>query len=142
MKATLRISGKVLGKTQAMFTDWEMVVQTEADRPLTLGELITQIVAAQVTAFTTRQDQQTLPQAWSLAQVVIGLELGKVAPGDRDPSRDLAQEAAIATALQGFRDGLYLVFVDEVQQLSLDQAVTLREASQVLLLRLVALVGG
>ncbi len=125
-----------------MFTDWEMVVQTEADRPLTLGQLIAQIVAAQVVTFGTRQDQQTLPQAWSLAQVVIGLELGKIAPGDRDPSPSLAQEAAIATALQGFQDGLYLVFVDEVQQLSLDQAVTLREASQVLFLRLVALVGG
>jgi hypothetical protein len=163
--ATLRISGKVLGKTQAMFTNWEIVVQTEADRPLTLGQLIAHLVAAQGTEFEARQEQQHLRHVWSMTQVVFGIEMGKIAPGDQgqgqgqggteaaEPSlphpeaglsqkATLDQEAAVVTALQGFRDGLYLVFIDEVQQQSLDQAVTLRDASQVLFLRLVALVGG
>jgi hypothetical protein len=44
--------------------------------------------------------------------------------------------------LQAFEDGLYFVFIDEVQQTNLDSEVFLKANSKVIFLRLTALVGG
>ena len=45
-------------------------------------------------------------------------------------------------AILGFIDGLYYVFLDEVQQENLDAPVYLKPDSKLMFLRLVALVGG
>jgi len=45
-------------------------------------------------------------------------------------------------ALQAFEEGLYFVFIDEVQQANLDSEVFLKMDSKVVFLRLTALVGG
>lgn len=44
--------------------------------------------------------------------------------------------------MQAFQDGLYFVFVDDVQIEALEHGLELREDSQILFLRLTALVGG
>ena len=51
-------------------------------------------------------------------------------------------DEAIAVALQAFEDGLYFVFVDDVQQNQLDSEVFLNVNSKVMFLRLTALAGG
>ncbi|MEL7352620.1 MAG: hypothetical protein AAFN38_14435 [Cyanobacteria bacterium J06560_5] len=62
--------------------------------------------------------------------------------GDRDFDQSVNPEAAIDVAIMGFIDGLYYVFLDDVQQEDLDATVTLKKESRLTFLRLVALVGG
>ena len=71
-----------------------------------------------------------------------GLSQGKVTLGDRDFDQSVNPEAAIDVAIMGFIDGLYYVFLDDVQQEDLDATVTLKKESRLTFLRLVALVGG
>jgi hypothetical protein len=70
------------------------------------------------------------------------VERGKVDAGERDLGQKVNTANAIAIALQAFEDGLYFVFIDELQQTNLDSEVFLKVNSKVIFLRLTALVGG
>lgn len=143
MASALTVSGKVMGKTQPVFANWELrLPECVEQKPLTLRDLLTQIVLAEVESFTDRQRQRRLLQVLSPAQIALGVEQGKVESGGSDLDQAVDAEQAIATALQAFADGLYFVFIDEQQQEHLDDVVTLQPQSELLFLRLVPLVGG
>jgi hypothetical protein len=140
MTSTLTVSGKVMGKTQPIFTDWQLPLELE--EAVTLRNLLTQIVCVEVGGFEARQRQRRLLQVFSPAQISLGVAQGKVDLGGSDLEQVVDLEQAIAAALQAFTDGLYFVFVDEQQQENLDDVVKLQPQSQLLFLRLVPLVGG
>ncbi|MBD1909121.1 MULTISPECIES: hypothetical protein [unclassified Leptolyngbya] len=140
MASTLTVSGKVMGKTQPIFTNWQL--RLEIENAITLRDLLTQIVRSEVAGFQDRQQQRRLIQVLSPAQISLGVEQGKVDLGGSDLAQEVDVDEAIATALQAFTDGLYFVFLDEQQQGNLDDVVTLQPNSQLLFLRLVPLVGG
>lgn len=140
MASTLTVSGKVMGKAQPIFSDWQLLLEIE--NAITLRHLLAQIVRAEVTEFQDRQRQQRLVRVLSPTQISIGVERGKFDLGGSDLEQEVDADAAIATALQAFTDGLYVVFLDEQQQENLDDVVTLQPDSQLLFLRLVPLVGG
>lgn len=119
-------------------------VSLESDRSqITLRELLSEIVLAEVEAFHDRQEQQRLPQVLTRDAILWGLNQGKVAMGGREfEPQKVDPQAAIATALQAFTDGLYYVFIDDVQYESLNVTVQLKPHSNLLFLRLVALAGG
>jgi hypothetical protein len=68
--------------------------------------------------------------------------MGKWIPARRNFQQSVDVEDAVAVALQAFEDGLYYVFIDDVQQTHLDGEVFLKSNSRVVFLRLTALVGG
>jgi hypothetical protein len=144
MQSTITVEGKVVGQRRPLFSDWTLPFLPEwesgVDR-LTLRGLITQIVLEEVRAFQERQEQKSMIQALTQADIERGLMKGKVDSGGREAQKVEPQQA-VATALQAFEDGLYYVFIDEAQQLGLDSEVTLRPESRVTFLRLVALAGG
>lgn len=143
MTSALTISGKVMGKTQPIFANWELLLPDQVEQsPLTLRDLLTQIVLAEVTGFAARQSQRRLIQILSPTQIHSGVEQGKVDSGGSDLEQVVDPGQAVETALQAFTDGLYFVFSDEQQQENLDNVVTLQPDSQLLFLRLVPLVGG
>lgn len=132
-----------MGKTQPIFTNWELLLLEQAGEDcLTLRDLLSQIVRAEVAGFADRQSQRRLMQILSPSQIRLGVEQGKVDSGGSDLEQAVDPEQAIATALQAFADGLYFVFLDEQQQENLDDIVTLQPNSELLFLRLVPLVGG
>ena len=141
MTLTLTVSGKVMGKTQPIFTDWQLPLP-KPDSIITLRDLLTHIVRAEVGGFETRQRQRRLMQVLSPAQIRAGIQQGKVDLGGSDLEQEVDSQGAIETALQAFADGLYFVFLDEQQQESLETPVQLQPTSQLLFLRLVPLVGG
>jgi 3,4-dihydroxy-2-butanone 4-phosphate synthase len=51
-------------------------------------------------------------------------------------------EGAVQAALQAFKDGFYLVFIDDQQQEDLADLIDVGINSEMLFLRLVPLVGG
>lgn len=140
MTFSLTVSGKVMGKSQPIFTDWQLSL--DIDNEVTLRDLLTQIVRHDVANFAERQRQRRLMQVLSPAQINLGVEQGSVNLGGSDLEQAVDVDEAIATALQAFSDGLYFVFLDEQQQGNLDDVVLLQPNSQLLFLRLVPLVGG
>ncbi len=130
-----------MGKTQPIFANWELILP-EVEGALTLRDLLTQIVCAEVAGFEARQRQGRLMQVVSLGQISLGVEQGKVDLGNRDLEQAVDLERAIEVALQAFTDGLYFVFLNEQQQENLEDVMSLQPDSQLLFLRLVPLVGG
>jgi hypothetical protein len=142
---TLTISGKVMGKTRPIFTDWELVLPTElgnGESKLTLQELLTAVVQAEVEAFRSRQTEGRLNQILTPDRLAQGLDRGKITSGGSELDQAVDLSAAIDNALQSFADGFYYVFIDEEQQTELDQPVKLQPRSQLMFLRLTPLVGG
>jgi hypothetical protein len=140
---TITISGKVMGKTRPTFTDWQLPLpSTCLTSGLTLKDLLSQIVLAEVAADTARHKQRQLLQVLSPQQIELGLTQGKVNLGGHEPVPEVDLQAALGVALEAFTDGLYYVFVDDQQIETLNTPVPLTANSQLLFLRLVALVGG
>ena len=143
MASALTVSGRVMSKTQPIFTNWELLLpERDEQSPLTLRDLLTQIVLAEVGEFAVCQSQRRIMQILSPAEIRLGVEQGKVDSGGSDVEQVVDPDRAVETALQAFTDGLYFVFLDEQQQENLDTTVTLQPHSELLFLRLVALVGG
>ena len=143
MSSSITVEAKVFGRRRPIISDWSITLPTvNRGECLTLRQLIICIVQAEVEAFQTRQEAQKLQQVLSAAQVALGVAQGKVTLGDRDFEQQVDLETAIDNAILGFIDGLYYVFLDDVQQEALDAEVDLQPGSQLTFLRLVALVGG
>lgn len=143
--STITVTGKVLGRSKPLFTDWQVPIPPSignGGEVLTLRILLTQIVLAEVAAFHTRQEQRRLIQVLSRAQIEQKVLLGKVDMGGEELNQELDPQAAVASALQAFEDGIYFVFIDDVQQHKLDSKVIVNPDSQLMFLRLVPLVGG
>ena len=145
MSVNILVDGKVIGQKRPLFTDWHVelppVDESNGGR-LKLRDLIRYIVVKEVDAFKSRQEERKLARLMSRQEIMQGVVRGKVDPGERDLEQPVDNEDAIAVALQAFEDGLYFVFIDEVQQTHLDREVFLKTKSKVVFLRLAALVGG
>jgi hypothetical protein len=145
MSTSIVVEGKVVGQKRSLFTDWRIELppldQNEGDH-LKLRDLITSIVMKEVEAFRLRQEERKLARVMSRQEIEQSAVTGKVNPGDRDLQQQVSLDDAVGVALQAFEDGLYFVFVDEVQQTNLDREVFLKMDSKVVFLRLTALVGG
>jgi hypothetical protein len=136
---TLTISGKVLGKSQNLFTTWQMDLPEQSS---TLEELLIQIVTTEVSAFRARQVDRRLTKVLGLVEIEAGVAVGKVSSGGSELDQVVDVRGAVETALQAFKDGFYLVFVDDEQQEDLKAVVKLTANSELLFLRLTPLVGG
>jgi hypothetical protein len=140
------VEARVLGKKRALIPEWSVPVPTESqadgDSGLTLRQLIERIVRAQVSAFQERQDARRFVQVLSEREIASGHKKGRIDPGGRDLNQEVDPEQAVATALQGFEDGLYLVILDGNEEKDLDKQVYLREDSRLVFLRLTFLAGG
>jgi hypothetical protein len=144
---TLTISGKIVGKSQNLFTTWQMtlplgVTSPSANQRFTLAELLTQIVQTEIRAFRDRQSQRRLTKVLGLVEIETGAALGKIDSGGSDLDQVVDEQRAIENALQAFQDGFYLVFIDDQQQEDLTELVDLKANSELLFLRLTPLVGG
>jgi hypothetical protein len=146
---TITVEARQLGRKKLLISDWSVALPSTAGKTpatsapaLTLRDLITTVVLAEVVAFHDRQSQYQLTHVLSKEAIAAGLIEGKVTMGDRDFEQVVDPQAAIDTAILGFIDGLYYVFVDDIQQEELDRPVWLRPDSRLIFLRLVPLVGG
>ena len=136
---TLTISGKVLGKSQNLFTTWQLDLPEQSS---TLAALLTQIVTAEVGAFQLRQADRRMTKVLGLLDIEAGVAVGKVSSGGSELDQLVDLQGAVETALQAFEDGFYLVFIDDQQQEDLKATVALTSSSELLFLRLTPLVGG
>jgi hypothetical protein len=140
----LTISGKALGKKKPLFADFSIPFPPDLGDggALTLRDLLDRVVRAEVAAFGQRQEERRLVRALSSGEIEKGAVRGKIDAGGRDLKQAVDPDAAVATALEAFEDGLYLVVVDGQEQRDLDAQVFLRPDSRVAFVRLVMLAGG
>ncbi|HEX5581705.1 MAG TPA: hypothetical protein VFX39_09025, partial [Gemmatimonadaceae bacterium] len=108
----LLIETRVLGRKARPLDRWSVPLPPSHDEGggdgLTLRELITRIVRAEVGAFRERQRAMRLVRVLSDDEITAAAGRGKVDSGGRPPGAPVDAEGAVATALQGFEDGLYL----------------------------------
>ena len=146
------VSGRALGSRRPLFADWSIPLPPDdfgGGAGLTLRDLISRIVRAEVEAFTTRQEARRLDRVLSREDIARAAASGKVAPEGREPggihgvehARAPDPADAIDTALQAFEDGLYLVLLDEQERRDLDEQVFVKPDSRITFLRLVFLAG-
>ncbi|MBB6051203.1 hypothetical protein [Armatimonas rosea] len=137
------VEGTLFGRGRALFPSFETSSVLSECSP-TLAALIEGIVREQVDAFHQRQESRAVLTALSAEAITAGLAAGRVAPSlpDETPAQHVDVEVAIESALTAFRDGLFFVFIDDIQCEVLEAPVALRPDSRITFLRLVALAGG
>ena len=141
----LTISGKALGQRKPLFADFSVPIPDagKSGSTITLRELIAHIVRHEVAAFKERQEDKRLLKALTAKQIQEGLQKGKVDMGGHEEAvQTVDPDAAVATALEAFRDGLFLAIIDGEERTELDAPVQLAETSQVAFVRLTMLAGG
>jgi len=140
----LTISGKALGRRKPLFDDFAIPFPPDLGEggALTLRDLISRVVRAEVEAFKQRQEEHRLLRALTSTEIAEGAVRGKVEMGGRDLKQKVDVDEAIGTALEAFEDGLYLVVVDGQEQRSLDSQVFVKDDSRIAFVRLTMLAGG
>lgn len=123
-------------------TPFERLPVELPDGPYTLEGLLAQLVGLEVAAYQERQNRVGLLNILTEPELTAGAAVGKVAGAPQARSGDVDVQDATRVALRAFSDGLYYVFLDDVQIESLSEPLTLRPDSTLLLLRLTALAGG
>lgn len=138
---TIQITAKVMGQRSPLFTPWILSLGSLNLDLFTLRDLLIAVVKSEVESFQIRQQEQKGVKVLSITEITRGMAQGKVDPGVKDPQEvDLNQ--AIDQVIQGFLDGLFYVFVDDIQYEDLEDRIQLRSESTLLFLKLVALQGG
>lgn len=140
----LTISARVMGKRKPLVPDWQVPWPPEGHaggEPLTLRQLITRVVLREVEAFKRRQEERRLVRILTERQIEEGMSKGRVDSGGRELHQPVDADSAVATALQAFEDGIYLVILDGEEQRELDREVHLQPDSHLAFVRLVMLAG-
>jgi hypothetical protein len=143
--SALTISGKAIGAKRPLFADWAIPFPPEwsGEGGLTLRDLISRVVRAEVQAFRQRQEERRTFRAITARQIEQDAEKGKIAmDGSEVPLQAVSEDGAVAVACQAFEDGLYLVVIDEEDYRELDREIHVRPDGRVTFVRLTLLAGG
>lgn len=138
------ICGKAIGKRKPLFEDWSIPLPPDwnGDGGLTLRDLIERIVLLEVAAFRQRQSERQFLRALTASQIESAASKGKIEMGGGEIGiQEIDDDAAVATAITAFEDGLYLVVIDETEQKSLEQQIYLQPDSRITFIRLTLLTG-
>lgn len=137
------ISGKAPGRRKPLFADFSVPLPASANSgEFTLRNLLAHVVGAEVAAFRERQEERKLLKALSAGQIAEGVAKGRVDMGGRDAETAIDEPTALATAIEAFTDGLYLVVIDDEEIKSIDQRVRVTPESRITFVRLTMLAGG
>lgn len=140
----LTISAQAIGRRKPICDDFSVPppAAVATGTGVTLRDLIGHVVRSEVEAFKTRQAERRLVKALTARQVDEGLAAGKVTAGGSDLDQKVDPDEAVATALEAFSDGLFLVVLDGDEVKALDAVVPLTADSKLTFVRLTMLAGG
>ncbi len=114
---------------------------TFAVKPETLKALVMACVRHEVKKYNEKREGVSILPFLGPAEIEAQGQTGKIAFGD-SPNNTLAVEKeAIENALIAFKDGLYLVFIDDEEITDLDAPIRLSEQSVVSFIRMTFLSG-
>lgn len=110
-------------------------------QPETITELISELVSLNVQAFNKRQDTAQLVQFFTKEEIALGGTIGKISFGTPYNEQKANSEEAIQTALQAFEDGLFKVFINDVEQGVESPTIQLNDGDQLVFIKLTMLAG-
>jgi hypothetical protein len=152
LNTTLRVEARMIGKRQPLGVPWQVTLSPEllhadaadSGQALLLRDLIAALVRMDVQAFRLRQEERRVLRILSTQEINEAVRTGKISMGGAEEltQDEVDEDEAVQVALQGFEDGIYLVFLDGQPQRKLDSPVQLHLESILLFIRLVALIGG
>ena len=135
----MKVEAKITGQRRRLA---EPLVIEAPQAPGTLADLIETVVRAEVEAFHLRQTGNQMLRVLTEHDIAEGVATGRITSGGSELDQAVDPAAAVATALEAFRDGLYFVFVDDRQIESLEDPVAVTDDSSMMFVRLVPLAGG
>lgn len=133
------ISAKQIKKRVNQVTAYPYELRTALD---SLQQLITILVSDSVEGYNRRLQEKEGNRILTKDDIDDLSQVGKIGFGIPFGSRQADLQDALETALQGFEDGLYRVFVGEQEIESLDAPLHLQEEDTISIIRLVMLTGG
>jgi len=142
MSKILTLSIKMLGKKHPVLESISFPLSNQFPDNPTLHDLLTELVTQQVEQFNVSRTEENLLPYLSESDISEQADRGKIGFGAVYNDKTVLLADALKTALQAFEDGLYFVFIDRVKIEKLDDKIDLNEKSELMLLRLTALVGG
>ncbi|MFN7253405.1 MAG: hypothetical protein ACK4M9_21930 [Anaerobacillus sp.] len=119
-------------------TKKELVLVT---KPQSMRQLITEIITVNVQQFNEKAVEMPLTDFLTDSEIVLQSTTGKVGFGTTYIDNKSDEQAAIDTAIQAFDDGLFKVFVNEIEQEGLDRPLLIEDGSAVVFIRLTMLSG-
>jgi len=109
-------------------------------RPDTVKELIESLTRLGVAAYNARKDEGQLLPYLTKKEIADQASAGKVSFGVRN-GNDADEESAVANAMQCFEDGIYRIFADDDELLSLEQEIPWTDETVFTFIRLAMLSG-
>ena len=110
-------------------------------KPDTVKDLIEQTVLTCVDQYNARLDQTDVSALPSQGEMEAMAELGKVAFGAFTEGQAADPRKAVDTAIVGYQDGLYRIFLNDRLLTELDEELSLKEDDHLIFIRLVMLAG-
>ncbi len=107
-----------------------------------LRDLLAALVRHELASYERRRAVSKALRVLTPADLARGVETGAYGREARAVTAPPPEAQAIERAVEAFTDGLFFVFIDDVQVEELDGAVAVRPDSTLRLVRLVALAGG
>lgn len=142
----LVVQARAVGRREPLVPDFSVTLPPEVERGsngITLRSLIARVVRHEVEEFDARQERRSVLRVLTEREIAESARRGKIASGESDvPKVAIDADAATAVAWQAFEDGLYLAFLDGVEQKVLDAEVYPKAESRLLFVRLALLAGG
>ena len=135
---TIKVNIKQLGKKKNKIAGVDFPLSCS---PKTVRELIRECVHTCVRQYNERAAKGDNPDPLSSEQIADMSEIGKIAFGINYGDKLPDEEKAVTDAYQAYEDGLFRVFIGEVETRELDSTVSISEGSEVTFIRLVMLAG-
>lgn len=107
-----------------------------------LRDLLSALVRHELAAYEQRRSVSRTLRVLTPADLARGVDAGVYGRENRAVAAPPPEAEAIERAVEAFFDGLYFVFIDDIQIEELEAPVAVRPDSTVRLVRLVALAGG
>ena len=107
----------------------------------TLRQLITAIVKQEVETYNSRGLENMLIPFLPEEEIAAQATTGKVGFGRLYSDKKADAIKAVATALQGFEDGLYRVLIGDEEIIAMDSPIALKEGDALTFIRLTFLAG-
>jgi len=133
---TISLKLQKLGKRKINIVEIEVTNKID-----TLKDLIQACVKSEVKKYNDNKTTINLISFLTPSAIQDQSETGKISFGDTENTQLADLEKSIATVLQGFVDGLFVVFIDEEEIKDLDQKINLEGEPPITFLRLSFLTG-
>lgn len=129
---------KILGDTSSPDIQEVSVVE----EVVTLRQLLEVLVSHELASYEERRVRSRTLWVLTPGDVARGVETGRFGRESRAVPAAPPLDVALVRAIEAFTDGLYFVFLDDIQVEDLDAVLRIESDSRLRLVRLVALAGG